>query len=238
MRNSIVTIVAMIALSYTTRCHRGMDAILGLAFANTGVLYPFFGTLIGWIRVALTGTDAGSNALFGSQQQITANKLGISPTLMAAANSSGGVMGKMIDAQSIVVASVATNYVGKEGVILRYVFWHSIALACLIGLFVMLQAYVPPFTSMVIEPGSGGSGGAPVAFRRSPKQNGTPEGVPFCLARRMPSAATCVQSYSVVNGRLEHQIIVSTQVIVDGFDGGVLGRGLSEILLELDRSGT
>ena len=153
MRNSIVTIVAMIALSYTTR-YSGMDAILGLAFANTGVLYPFFGTLIGWIGVALTGTDAGSNALFGSQQQITANKLGISPTLMAAANSSGGVMGKMIDAQSIVVASVATNYVGKEGVILRYVFWHSIALACLIGLFVMLQAYVPPFTSMVIEPGA------------------------------------------------------------------------------------
>ena len=152
MRYSVVTIVAMIALSYTTR-YSGMDAILGLALANTGWLYPFFGTLIGWIGVALTGTDAGSNALFGSQQQITANKLGLSPTLMAAANSSGGVMGKMIDAQSIVVASVATNYVGKEGVILRYVFWHSIALACLIGLFVMLQAYVPPFTSMVIEPG-------------------------------------------------------------------------------------
>lgn len=152
MRYSIVTIVAMIALSYTTR-YSGMDAILGLAFANTGWLYPFFGTLIGWIGVALTGTDAGSNALFGSQQQITANKLGLSPTLMAAANSSGGVMGKMIDAQSIVVASVATGYSGKEGVILRYVFWHSIALACLIGVFVMLQAYVWPFTEMVIEPG-------------------------------------------------------------------------------------
>jgi lactate permease len=93
--------------------------------------------------------------LFGSQQQITANKLGLSPTLMAAANSSGGVMGKMIDAQSIVVASVATGYSGKEGVILRYVFWHSIALACLIGVFVMLQAYVWPFTEMVIEPGIG-----------------------------------------------------------------------------------
>jgi lactate permease len=152
MRYSIVTIVAMIALSYTTR-YSGMDAILGLAFANTGWLYPFFGTLIGWIGVALTGTDAGSNALFGSQQQITANKLGLSPTLMAAANSSGGVMGKMIDAQSIVVASVATGYSGKEGVILRYVFWHSIALACLIGVFIMLQAYVWPFTEMVIEPG-------------------------------------------------------------------------------------
>jgi len=151
MRTSVVTIIAMIALAYTTR-YSGMDATMGLAFANTGWLYPFFGTLIGWVGVALTGTDAGSNALFGSQQQITANKLGISPTLMAAANSSGGVMGKMIDAQSIVVASVATNYVGKEGVILRYVFWHSLALACLIGLFVMLQAYVFPFTEMVLGP--------------------------------------------------------------------------------------
>jgi lactate permease len=129
-----------------------MDATLGLALANTGWLYPFFGTLIGWIGVALTGTDAASNALFGSQQQITANKLGLSPELMAAANSSGGVMGKMIDAQSIVVASIATNYVGKEGVILRYVFWHSIALAALIGVFVMLQAYVWPFTEMVVQP--------------------------------------------------------------------------------------
>ncbi|MFO1318321.1 MAG: L-lactate permease [Burkholderiales bacterium] len=149
MRFSILTVVAMIALSYTTR-YSGMDATLGLALANTGWLYPFFGTLIGWIGVALTGTDAGSNALFGSQQQITANKLGLSPELMAAANSSGGVMGKMIDAQSIVVASVATSYVGKEGVILRFVFWHSIALACLVGVFVMMQAYVWPFTEMVV----------------------------------------------------------------------------------------
>jgi lactate permease len=143
MRFSILTILAMLALGYTTR-YSGMDATLGLAFAHTGWLYPFFGTIIGWIGTALTGTDAASNALFGSQQVITANKLGLSPTLMAAANSSGGVMGKMIDAQSIVVASVATNYIGKEGVILRYVFWHSLALAALIGLFVMLQAYVFP----------------------------------------------------------------------------------------------
>lgn len=154
MKYSILTIVAMLALGYTTR-YSGMDATLGLALANTGWLYPFFGTLIGWIGVALTGTDAASNALFGSQQQITANKLGLSPELMAAANSSGGVMGKMIDAQSIVVASVATNYVGKEGVILRYVFWHSIALAALIGVFVMLQAYVYPFTEMVIAAPAG-----------------------------------------------------------------------------------
>jgi len=144
MRFSILTILAMLALGYTTR-YSGMDATLGLAFAHTGWLYPFFGTIIGWIGTALTGTDAASNALFGSQQVITANKLGLSPTLMAAANSSGGVMGKMIDAQSIVVASVATNYIGKEGVILRFVFWHSLALAALVGLFVMLQAYVFPF---------------------------------------------------------------------------------------------
>jgi lactate permease len=151
LKYSFLTIFCMLALSYITR-YSGMDATMGLAFANTGWLYPFFGTLIGWLGVALTGTDAGSNALFGSQQQITANQIGISPTLMAAANSSGGVMGKMIDAQSIVVASVATNYVGKEGVILRYVFWHSIALAALVGVLVMLQAYVWPFTAMVLKP--------------------------------------------------------------------------------------
>jgi lactate permease len=150
MKFSLLTIVAMLALGYTTR-YAGMDGTLGLAFANTGWFYPFFGTLIGWIGTALTGTDAASNALFGSQQVITANKLGLDPTLMAAANSSGGVMGKMIDAQSIVVASVATNYIGKEGVILRYVFWHSLSLAALVGVFVMLQAYVFPFTAMVVK---------------------------------------------------------------------------------------
>ena len=148
MKYSLLTILAMLALGYITR-YAGMDGTLGLAFANTGWLYPFFGTMIGWIGVALTGTDAGSNALFGSQQVITANKLGLSPTLMAAANSSGGVMGKMIDAQSIVVASVATNQQGKEGVILRFVFWHSVALASLVGVLVMLQAYVPLFQAMV-----------------------------------------------------------------------------------------
>jgi lactate permease len=150
MKYSLLTIVAMLALGYTTR-YSGMDGTLGLAFANTGWWYPLFGTMIGWIGTALTGTDAASNALFGSQQVITADKLGINPMLMAASNSSGGVMGKMIDAQSIVVASVATNYQGKEGVILRYVFWHSISLAALIGVLVMLQAYVYPFTAMVIS---------------------------------------------------------------------------------------
>ncbi len=150
MKFSLLTIVAMLALGYTTR-YAGMDGTLGLAFANTGWLYPFFGTMIGWIGTALTGTDAGSNALFGSQQVITANKLGLDPVLMAASNSSGGVMGKMIDAQSIVVASVATGFIGKEGVILRFVFWHSLSLAALIGVFVMLQAYVHPFTAMVVR---------------------------------------------------------------------------------------
>jgi lactate permease len=150
MKYSLLTILAMLALGYTTR-YSGMDGTLGLAFAETGWLYPFFGTMIGWIGVALTGTDAASNALFGSQQVITANKLGLNPTLMAAANSSGGVMGKMIDAQSIVVASVATNQQGREGVILRYVFWHSISLAALVGVLVMLQAYVPFFQAMVLK---------------------------------------------------------------------------------------
>jgi lactate permease len=106
--------------------------------------------LLGWLGVALTGSDTASNVLFGSLQTITAQQTGISPTLMAAANSSGGVMGKMIDAQSIVVASTATNYYGQEGAILRYVFFHSLALAALVGLLVFLQAYLPPFTSMVI----------------------------------------------------------------------------------------
>jgi lactate permease len=146
---SLITISAMLAIGTLTRLS-GVDATLGLAFAATGVLYPFFGTLLGWLGVALTGSDTASNVLFGNLQKITSEQLGLSPILMAAANSSGGVMGKMIDAQSIVVASTATNWYGHEGTILRFVFKHSIALACLVGLFVMLQAYVHPFTAMVI----------------------------------------------------------------------------------------
>jgi lactate permease len=146
---SLITISAMLAIGTLTRLS-GIDATLGLAFAATGVLYPFFGTLLGWLGVALTGSDTASNILFGNLQKITSQQLGISPILMSAANSSGGVMGKMIDAQSIVVASTATNWVGHEGTILRFVFKHSITLACLVGLFVMLQAYVHPFTEMVI----------------------------------------------------------------------------------------
>jgi len=146
---SLITISAMLAIGTLTRLS-GVDATLGLAFAATGVLYPFFGTLLGWLGVALTGSDTSSNVLFGNLQKITSEQLGLPPILMAAANSSGGVMGKMIDAQSIVVASTATNWYGHEGTILRFVFKHSIALACLVGLFVMLQAYVYPFTAMVI----------------------------------------------------------------------------------------
>jgi lactate permease len=145
---SLLTIAAMLAIGTLTRLS-GIDATLGLAFAGAGVLYPFFGTLLGWLGVALTGSDTASNILFGNLQKITSEQLGLNPILMAAANSSGGVMGKMIDAQSIVVASTATNWFGHEGSILRFVFWHSIVLACLVGVLVMLQAYVPPFTQMV-----------------------------------------------------------------------------------------
>ena len=146
---SLITIAAMLAIGTLTRLS-GIDATLGLAFAGAGVLYPFFGTLLGWLGVALTGSDTASNVLFGNLQKITSEQLGLSPILMGAANSSGGVMGKMIDAQSIVVASTATNWFGHEGKILRFVFWHSIVLASLVGVLVMLQAYV--FTGMIVQP--------------------------------------------------------------------------------------
>jgi lactate permease len=150
VRFSLITIAAMLAVGYVTR-YSGTDATLGLALAKTGALYPFFGTLLGWLGVALTGSDTASNVLFGSLQKITAEQTGLPPTLMAAANSTGGVMGKMVDAQSIVVASTATNWYGHEGSILRYVFFHSLALATLVGILVFLQAYVFPFTQMVVK---------------------------------------------------------------------------------------
>jgi lactate permease len=149
VRYSLLTIAAMLALGYVTR-FSGIDGTLGLALARTGRLYPFFGTMLGWLGVALTGSDTASNFLFGSLQTIAAKKAGLSPTLMAAANSSGGVMGKMVDAQSIVVASTVTNWYGHEGSILRYVFFHSLALAILMGILVFLQAYVSPFTKLVV----------------------------------------------------------------------------------------
>jgi lactate permease len=148
VKYSLLTISAMLGIGTLTR-FSGLDATLGLAFAHAGVLYPFFGTLLGWLGVALTGSDTASNVLFGGLQKITSEQLNLSPVLMSAANSSGGVMGKMIDAQSIVVASTATNWFGHEGSILRFVFWHSIALASLVGVLVMLQAYV--FTGMVLH---------------------------------------------------------------------------------------
>lgn len=148
IRLSLLTIAAMLALGNVTK-YSGTDATLGLALARTGWFYPFFGTLLGWLGVALTGSDTASNVLFGSLQKITSEQLGLSPILMAAANSSGGVMGKMVDAQSIVVASTATNWYGHEPSILRYVFFHSLALAILMGLLVMLQAYCPPFIHLV-----------------------------------------------------------------------------------------
>jgi lactate permease len=150
VRYSLLTIAGMLALGNVTK-YSGADATLGLALAQTGAFYPFFGTLLGWLGVALTGSDTASNVLFGGLQKITAEQTGLSPILMGAANSSGGVMGKMIDAQSIVVASTATGFYGQEGSILRFVFWHSLALAILVGVWVYLQATVPPFTFLVVH---------------------------------------------------------------------------------------
>jgi lactate permease len=150
VRYSLMTIVLMLGLGTLTR-FSGTDTTLGLAFANSGVFYPFFGTLMGWIGVAMTGSDTASNVLFGGMQRVAADQLGLPINLMGSANSAGGVMGKMIDAQSIVVASTATRWFNHEGDILRYVFFHSIVLACLVGLLVTLQAYVWPFTLMIIH---------------------------------------------------------------------------------------
>ena len=141
MRYAVAAISTMLALGYITR-YAGMDAVLALAFTRTGALFPFFGTFLGWLGVALTGSDTSSNALFGGLQRITAEQLKLDPILMCAANSAGGVMGKMVDAQSIVVATAATNQVGNEGAILRFVVWHSLALAAIVGVIVMLYAYV------------------------------------------------------------------------------------------------
>jgi lactate permease len=140
---SLASISFMVGLAYVTK-YAGMDTVLGLSLTRTGALFPFFGTLLGWLGVALTGTDAGSNALFGNLQKVTAQQLGLAPVLMAAANSAGGVMGKMIDAQSIVVSSTATQQVGREAAIFRAVFKHSLALAALVGLVVTIYALVLP----------------------------------------------------------------------------------------------
>jgi lactate permease len=144
MRTSLLTIMLMLSLGFVTR-YSGTDATLGLAFTKTGWLYPFFATMLGWLGVALTGSDTSSNVLFGSLQKITAQQLGFNPILIVTANSTGGVMGKMIDAQSIVVATASTGQAGQEGRILRFVFWHSVALVAVMGVIVMLQAYVFPW---------------------------------------------------------------------------------------------
>jgi lactate permease len=144
MRFPLLTIALMLSLGYVTR-YGGTDATLGLAFTRTGWLYPFFAAYLGWLGVALTGSDTSSNVLFGSLQKITAQQLSLDPILITTANSTGGVMGKMIDAQSIVVATAATGQHGEEGRILRFVFWHSVALAAIMGLIVMMQAYVTPW---------------------------------------------------------------------------------------------
>ncbi len=141
MRLAVVAISFMLGLGFVTR-YSGLDAVLGLAFTRTGWAYPFFGTFLGWLGVALTGSDTSSNALFGSLQRITSQQLGIDPVLMVAANSAGGVMGKMVDAQSITIATSATEQVGNEGSIFRFVVWHSVALGSIVGIIVMLYAYV------------------------------------------------------------------------------------------------
>jgi lactate permease len=143
LRLSLIAIMAMLGLGYVTR-YCGMDATMGMALAHTGAAFPFFGTMIGWLGVALSGTDAGSNALFGSLQVITANKLGVSAILMGAANSAGGVMGKMAAAQSLVIACAVTGQEGQEGALFRAVMKHSIGLLILVGLIVLMYAYVFP----------------------------------------------------------------------------------------------
>jgi lactate permease len=144
MRYALLTIACMLAIAFVTK-YSGSDATLGLAFTHTGAFYPFFAPLLGWLGVALTGSDTSSNALFGSLQRITAEQLGLNPLLIVASNSTGGVMGKMIDAQSIVVAAVATEQSGGEGRILRFVFLHSVVLAMLVGLLTLAQAYLMPW---------------------------------------------------------------------------------------------
>jgi lactate permease len=133
------TIAAMLALAFVTR-YSGTDVILGLAMTHTGAAYPLFAALLGWLGVALTGSDTSSNAMFGSLQRVTAEQLSLEPLLICTANSTGGVMGKMVDAQSIVVSATATGVERGEGTILRRVFPHSLALALLVGLLVWLQS--------------------------------------------------------------------------------------------------
>jgi lactate permease len=164
---SLLTIAAMLALGFTSKS-AGLDATMGLAFASTGALFPFFSAMLGWLGVALTGSDTSSNVLFGGLQKITAQQLGLNPILTAAANTTGGVMGKMIDAQSLVVASVATNQQGEEGTILRYVFFHSLALAAMVGVVIFLYAKVLPANWMPQLPPAAPTVAAPAPAPATP----------------------------------------------------------------------
>jgi len=148
VRYPILTITAMLSLAAVTSAS-SMNGTQGLAFARTGFFYPFFGTMLGWLGVAATGSDTAANALFGGLQMVTSHQLGISAVLMAGSNSTGGVMGKMICISSIVVAVAATNWQGGESRILRFVFWASVILGSAVGVLAMLQAYVWPFTLTV-----------------------------------------------------------------------------------------
>ncbi|WIL19207.1 L-lactate permease [Geothrix sp.] len=159
---SLLTIAAMLGLGFVSKS-AGLDATMGLAFASTGALFPFFSAMLGWLGVALTGSDTSANVLFGGLQKITAQQLGLNPILTAAANTTGGVMGKMIDAQSLVVASVATNQQGEEGTILRYVFFHSLALAAMVGVVIFLYAKVLPANWMPQVPAAPAVTTAPAA---------------------------------------------------------------------------
>jgi len=172
---SLLTIAAMLALGFCTKS-AGLDATMGLAFAATGALFPFFSAMLGWLGVALTGSDTSSNVLFGGLQKITAQQLGLNPIITAAANTTGGVMGKMIDAQSLVVASVATGQEGEEGTILRYVFWHSIVLAALVGIVVFFYARVLPANWMPQMPAAAApaEAAAPAAATPAPAPAPTP----------------------------------------------------------------
>lgn len=174
---SLLTIAAMLALGFVSKA-AGLDATMGLAFASTGMLFPFFSAMLGWLGVALTGSDTSSNVLFGGLQKITAEQLGLNPILTAAANTTGGVMGKMIDAQSLVVASVATNQQGEEGTILRYVFWHSIALAAMVGVVIFLYARVLPASWMPSVPPPAPVAAAPAAVVTAPAAPAAPAALP------------------------------------------------------------
>lgn len=141
---SILTVAAVLGLAFLMN-YCGATATLGLAFAATGALFPFFSALLGWLGVFLTGSDTSANALFGNLQVVTANHLGLNPVLMAASNSSGGVMGKMISLQSIAVAAAATGMPSSdESKLFRFTLRHSILLASLLGLVVVFYAYVAP----------------------------------------------------------------------------------------------